>query len=67
MAEGKSKRRNKVNIHTVEKAGDSTLNPVNLLEEITRKYAAVNEEDFDIKGIYKHRENRNERKNVNGV
>ena len=67
MADGKTKRRNKVNINTVEKTGDSTFNPVNILEEITRKYAAVNEEDFDIKEIYKHRENRNEREVVNGV
>lgn len=55
MAEGKTKRRNKITIHPVETAEDLAFNPVNLLEEITLKYSAVNEEDFDLNEIYQDR------------
>jgi hypothetical protein len=35
--------------------------PVKLLTDITKKYAAVDEEDLDITGIYEHREQHHDR------
>jgi hypothetical protein len=36
-------------------------NPLNMLNDITQKYAAISEEDLDITEIYKQREQRHDR------
>lgn len=36
-------------------------NPVNILVDITRRYAAISEDDLDIAEIYKQREEHNDR------
>jgi hypothetical protein len=36
-------------------------NPLNMLDKITQKYAAVSEEDLDITGIYEQREQHHDR------
>ena len=61
MADGKSKRKYQASIHAKEKVEDSTFDPVNLLDEITKKYTILNEKDLDIVGIYKQRRLQNNR------
>jgi hypothetical protein len=36
-------------------------NPVNTLADITRRYAAIDDDDLDIAEIYKQREERHDR------
>ena len=36
-------------------------NPLNMLNDITQKYAAVSEKDLDITEIYEHREQHHDR------
>ena len=52
------KHRVKLTVVDLEPFND---NPVNMLAGITKKYAAVNEEDLDIPGIYKQREQHHDR------
>jgi hypothetical protein len=52
------KHRVKLIVMDLEPLYDS---PVNLLADITHKYAAVDEEDLDIAGIYEQREQYHDR------
>jgi hypothetical protein len=52
------RHRVKLTVVDLEPIGES---PLNVLADITRKYAAVNEQDLDIVGIYEQREQHHDR------
>lgn len=52
------KHRVKLIVIDLEPSYDS---PLDILSDITKKYAAVNEEDLDIIGIYEQREQHHDR------